>query len=106
MGELEDFDDIDVPLEGEIVPQEQSGWARTLAWTILILGGVYILNPTFGIDLLPDNLPIVGNLDEAAIMFLILGAMNYLGLHLPDFIERWMRPRPGLPAPKEHDRDR
>jgi hypothetical protein len=108
MSEPEDFEDIDAPLEGEIVPvpQEQPGWARTLAWAILILGGLYMLNPTLGVDVLPDNLPILGNLDEAAIMFLLLGAVNYLGLHLPDFIERWIQPRPGLPGPKDRKGER
>ena len=31
-------------------------------------------------------------LDEAAIMFLIFGAMRYLGMRLPEFIERWTSP--------------
>jgi hypothetical protein len=105
MDERDEFEDIDAPLEGEIVPQGQrSGWGRALAWTILILGGVYMLNPTFGLDF--DNLPVVGNLDEAAVMFLILGALNYLGLHLPEFIERWLRPRLALPAPKDRPKER
>jgi len=105
MSEPEDFEDIDAPLEGEIVSQgRQPGWTRALAWAVLVLGGVYMLNPTFGLDF--DNVPIVGNLDEAAIMFLIFGALNYLGLHLPDFIERWLRPPPGLPAPRDRKGER
>jgi hypothetical protein len=36
------------------------------------LGVVYILNPGAGIlELLPDNLPIVGNLDETAAAMMI-----------------------------------
>ena len=35
------------------------------AWTGLGLGLLYLINPTMGlIELLPDNLPIVGNLDD------------------------------------------
>ena len=102
--EPEDFEDIDDAqfVEGAIVPEEQPGWARTVAWTTLILGGLYLLNPTFGVDLLPDNLPILGNLDEAAIMVLILGSIRYLGIALPDFIERWIQPIPQLPSSIEH----
>ena len=40
------------------------------AWMIYLLsavGLVYLLNPTAGlIELIPDNFPLVGNLDEAA----------------------------------------
>ena len=37
-----------------------------------LLGLVYILNPTAGfIELIPDNLPLIGNLDEGVAMMLI-----------------------------------
>jgi hypothetical protein len=37
-----------------------------------LIGFVYILNPTLGIfELLPDNLPVIGNLDESAATMLI-----------------------------------
>ena len=94
---LEDFEEIDLPIEGEVVEEplepERPGWARTLAWTTIILGSVYLINPTAGIfELLPDNLPVVGNLDEAAVVFIMLAAMRYLGMRLPEFIEQWARP--------------
>jgi len=45
------------------------------AWGVYlfsVLGLIYILNPTAGfLELLPDNLPIVGNLDEGAASLLI-----------------------------------
>ncbi len=31
---------------------------------VIALTAIYLLNPTGGFDLLPDNLPILGNLDE------------------------------------------
>ncbi len=85
------------------MPAAQSKWGRTLAWAALILGAVYVLNPTFGVDLLPDNLPILGNLDEAAALLLVVGSLRYLGIRLPDFLERWLQPRSKLPAVIEHD---
>ena len=51
-----------------------------------ILSFVYLLNPTFGIDLLPDNLFLVGNIDEATATGILLACLRYLGLDLLGFI--------------------
>ena len=108
---VEEFEDIDLPVEGEVVEEpvepKQSGWARALAWGTIIIGSVYLVNPTAGIfELLPDNLPGVGNLDEAAVLFLMYSAMLYLGVRLPEFLERWIRPPAArLPARTERDDD-
>jgi len=53
------------------------------AWTIYLLsavGLVYLLNPTAGlIELIPDNFPLVGNLDEAAAgLFLWQGINQFI----------------------------
>jgi hypothetical protein len=103
VSDLEDYEDAPQLVEGTVLPAAQPRWGRTLAWVALILGAVYVLNPTFGIDLLPDNLPILGNLDEAAALLLVLGALRYLGIGLPDYIERWIQPHTKLPAVIEHD---
>ncbi len=50
-------------------------------WTYLTgaIGIIYILNPTMGVfELIPDNLPIIGNLDEGAAAFLIWNAVQQL----------------------------
>ena len=40
----------------------------------------YLFNPTAGVlELLPDNLPIIGNLDEAGAVTGLLWALNSLG---------------------------
>jgi hypothetical protein len=45
-------------------------------------GSVYILNPTAGfIEFIPDNTPIIGNLDEAGATALIIYSLQYLGRH-------------------------
>jgi len=104
---LEEFEDIDLPIEGEVVEPvepERPGWARALAWATIALGSVYMINPTFGIfEVFPDTLPIVGNLDEAAVLFLMYNAMRYLGMRLPEFLERWVRPPARLPSRTERD---
>jgi len=59
-------------------------WARILAGLILVLSLIYIGNPTSGVmELLLDNLPVVGNLDEGAAAYLALMALRYLGVRVP-----------------------
>lgn len=52
----------------------------------ILLGGVallYLINPTAGfLELIPDNLPIVGNLDEAAATAILLGVLRHFGFDL------------------------
>ncbi|MEN0068175.1 MAG: hypothetical protein AAGA48_38990 [Myxococcota bacterium] len=53
----------------------------------VILGGlaiVYLLNPTLGVfELIPDNTPIIGNLDEAAATVILLAALGHFGIEIP-----------------------
>ena len=58
---------------------------RTVLKTILVLlmmalSGVYLLNPTLGLDFLPDNLPFFGNLDDATAAAIFFGGLRYFGL--------------------------
>ena len=105
MNGLEDFDDAPVPTEGTSTGEKRPGWAKGLAWGVLALGGLYLLNPTFGVDILPDNLPILGNLDEAAIMLIVLGTIRYLDIQLPGFIEDWIQPQPPAQLPPTIDHE-
>ncbi len=61
-------------------PLSSRGWPRWLVYLIGLIGGAYLLNPTMGIlELIPDNLPIVGNLDEgAAVMMVLAGIVEVL----------------------------
>jgi len=59
-----------------------------------LLSLVYLLNPGAGIfELIPDNLPIIGNLDEAAAVAIILAAFRYYGIDLTSFLGRGVRDR-------------
>ena len=50
-----------------------------------LLSVVYLLNPTAGIfELIPDNIPLIGNLDEAAAVTLLLMCLRYFGYELPN----------------------
>lgn len=53
---------------------------KALAYVVLAaFSTVYILNPTAGVfELLPDNLPVVGNLDEAMMVTILLACLRAL----------------------------
>ena len=54
-----------------------------------IISLLYLLNPGMGIfELIPDNLPIIGNLDEAGAAVLLIAALKYLGVDLTRFFIR------------------
>lgn len=47
------------------------------------VAGIYLINPTFGLfELLPDNLPLIGNLDEAGAVLILVNTAAYYGLDL------------------------
>ncbi len=53
-----------------------------------LLSVIYLLNPTAGIfELIPDNIPVIGNLDEAAAVTLLLMCLRYFGYELPDIFK-------------------
>lgn len=64
-------------------------WQRRLvAFGAIALGVVYLINPTAGVlQLLPDALPFVGNLDEAAATALIIWG-----------VQAWRQAASALPA--------
>jgi hypothetical protein len=59
---------------------------RIAALAGILLSGLYLLNISFGVFFeLPDNLPIVGNLDEVAVSAFFFGCLSYLGINLVPF---------------------
>jgi hypothetical protein len=51
---------------------------------------IYLLNPTAGVfEFLPDNLPIVGNLDEATATAILLASMAHFGFDLRGLLHRF-----------------
>ena len=55
---------------------------------VVVVGALsllYLLNPGFGLfELIPDNIPLLGNMDEGLATFLLLSALAYFGLDLRD----------------------
>ena len=49
-----------------------------------LFAAFYLLNPGAGIfEILPDNIPLIGNLDEAAAAALLFMCLKYFGYDLP-----------------------
>jgi len=62
---------------------------KPLVFSLGLLSVLYILNPTAGLfEIVPDNLPFIGNLDEAAAVALLLMCLKYFGIDLPDIFRR------------------
>ena len=70
------------PLQGELVDDESTeGPSMLVNIVIAFFCVIYLINPTLGvIELLPDNLPIIGNLDEASATAGLLYALSGLGV--------------------------
>ena len=50
---------------------------------------LYLFNPGAGIfELIPDNIPLIGNLDEAAAAALLLACLRYFGYDLSAWFKR------------------
>jgi uncharacterized membrane protein YkvA (DUF1232 family) len=49
----------------------------------------YLINPTAGfIELIPDNIPLIGNLDEAGAVFILISALKYFGFEMPNIFKK------------------
>lgn len=69
-----------------------------------VLSALYLLNISFGVaEFIPDNIPIFGNLDEAAATALLINCLAYFGVDIGHFLRR--KGEPGKPEPKTHDID-
>lgn len=50
-------------------------------FTVGVFCVLYLMNLLFGVvEFIPDTVPFVGNLDEAAVTAILLGVMAYFGL--------------------------
>ncbi len=50
---------------------------------------IYLINPTLGVlELLPDNLPLVGNVDEGLATTILLAVLRHYGLDVTRLLSR------------------
>ena len=60
--------------------RQRSCVGRAVAGAGILVSVIILLNLTFGVIEIPDYLPLVGNIDEAAAAGLLLGCLRYLGI--------------------------
>lgn len=54
-----------------------------------IISVLYVLNITFGIvEILPDNLPFIGNIDEALVTGLLISVLQYFDINVTQWFNR------------------
>lgn len=54
---------------------------------------IYLLNPGAGLfEMIPDNLPFIGNLDEVAAVGLLIMCLKYFGFDLANIFSRDKKP--------------
>lgn len=89
---MENANPYEAPPAAE-VPSSSSLAGNFLSVVGLVLTGIYLANPTFGFDFIPDNLPGIGNIDEVVATTIFLACLSRLGInilpqHLPKSRER------------------
>jgi hypothetical protein len=56
---------------------------KLIIFLIGVFSALYLINPGMGFfELIPDNIPLVGNIDEATATFLLLSSLSYFGIDL------------------------
>ncbi len=54
-----------------------------------VFSALYLLNPTAGLfEILPDNIPFIGNIDEATATTLLLASLSYFGFDFSSFFKK------------------
>jgi len=81
--------------------KKQKSRGRTLFTGLTgLISLFYLINPTAGFfELIPDNLPFLGNLDEAAATAFLLAALRYFGPDLTGFLS--VKQKKDLPENKK-----
>ncbi len=65
--------------ERESRVEKENGRPAWLVFLLAVIGLVYLLNPTGGlIELIPDNIPLIGNLDEGVAAVLVWQGISRL----------------------------
>lgn len=64
-------------------PSPRGCMGTSIAVLTAMVSATYLANFTMGIWEIPDNFPIVGNLDEVFFSGLLFSSLGYLGIHLP-----------------------
>lgn len=71
----------------DVTRQQRSGCAGIgVAIVGALLSMLYLANLTFGVVEIPDNLPLIGNIDEVVISGILFTCLSRLGINpIPNF---------------------
>ncbi|WP_145079812.1 DUF1232 domain-containing protein [Poriferisphaera corsica] len=68
----------------KVEPRKKRGLiARLIATIGVFLSVLFLLNFSFGVVEVPDNLPVIGNLDEVLACAILFSCLGVLGIRLP-----------------------
>lgn len=63
--------------------EKKSIFGSILVGGLGVISAVYLFNPGWGVvELIPDNIPGIGNLDEAAAATMLISCLAYFGLDI------------------------
>jgi hypothetical protein len=70
----------------EVMPQPLM--KKALVFALGAISALYLFNPTAGFfELIPDNIPLIGNLDEVMATLVLIRCLAYFGVDLSAFID-------------------
>ena len=89
--------------ESKNVPEKKRGFiASVIVGLIGLFCTFYLINPGAGVlELIPDNVPVVGNLDEAGAAALLVSCLAYFGLDIGGLFGRFKRKEEEEPDTRE-----
>lgn len=90
--------------EKPVIIVEESGrgcLGKAMAMLGSLISAVWLMNLSFGIIEIPDNLPVVGNIDETAAAWVLFSCLSYLGINIVPFRNTIIRP--SLPKLEKKD---
>lgn len=70
------------PTQPQVVVEPRSMVGNLISVVGLVLTGIYLANPTAGLDFIPDVLPGIGNIDEVVATTIFLACLSRLGINI------------------------
>jgi len=62
-----------------------------------VLSVIYLLNPSLGVfEFLPDNIPFVGNIDEATVTVVLLWVLSQFGIDVSKWFGKKDKDKPEI----------
>jgi uncharacterized membrane protein YkvA (DUF1232 family) len=69
--------------------KRKRGGKDIIVLLVMVISAIYLINPTAGvIEIIPDVVPFVGNLDEGVATTLLLSGLSYFGINLTNIFKK------------------